>query len=85
MSCLERALQELVIAKNAHLGFRQKIAKLEKLVAAQAVMIDKLLAENAILTINKSSGNSSMNPSSDLKPKRKTNLGEKSGKKPCKQ
>ena len=45
-------------------------------------MIDKLLAENAILKIKKNSGNSSMNPSSDLKPKGKTNLREKSGKKP---
>lgn len=51
------------------------------MIAAQAAMIDKLLAEIAILKVKKNSGNSSLNPASDLKPVPKTNLREKSGKK----
>lgn len=45
-------------------------------------MIEKLMAEIALLKVKKNSGNSSMNPASDLKPKGNTNLREKSGKKP---
>jgi transposase len=40
------------------------------------------LAEIEILKVKKNSGNSSMNPSSDLKPVPKSNLREKSGKNP---
>ena len=44
-------------------------------------MIVLLLEEIAILKAGKHNRNSSMNPSSDLKPVPKTNLREKSGKK----
>jgi transposase len=67
----------------------KQVAELLATVASQAAEISNLKAENAmlreenaILKVKKNSGNSSMNPASDLKPVPKTNSREKTDKKP---